>query len=142
MKLARSAFADVEDSAIVLGVVFNDANREARANVGGIFGGGNGEAAVRAHGFETREWDGLEIRFVQDGGVRLWNRFAGARGGPVIGIFRGAKERASGAAVRIKGGEGSIHDNEGDAAEFGGKLDEHFFRDLIFCSFEEAQASS
>src|SRR5579859_8043494 len=137
---ARRAFANMEDSAVLLRVILHDANCEARANVNGILRRGNAEATVGAHGFKPSERHGLKIRFVQDSSVRLWNQFERVGRGPVIRIFCGAKERTGRAAMRIESGKRSVHNNESNPAQLHREFDQYFFRDLIFRSLKETPA--
>src|SRR5580704_17714514 len=88
VNFARRTFADVEDSAIVLRIVFHHADRETRADVNRVLRSWHAETAIRAHGLKPREGHRLEIGLVQYARVRLGNWFAGACCGPMICILR------------------------------------------------------
>src|ERR1700676_769690 len=109
VNFAWRALANVEDSAVLFRIVFHHANGETRAYVNSILRCRNAEAAIRAHGCKPREGCRLKIGLVQYPGVGLGNRFAGVCCGPMIRIFRRAKQRTRRAPVRIKGSERTIH---------------------------------
>src|SRR5271168_3954521 len=93
MKFAGSAFPYVQGSAILLGIVFDDAEREARTEIDGVLRGGNGSAAIVAHGGEAGERHRAKVAFVKEVGIRRRHRLVRVRGGPVIGVLSGAEER-------------------------------------------------
>src|SRR3989442_10287196 len=114
MDLVGRAFLHVENAAVVLRIVFDHADGEALAQIPRVFRAGNGVAAVLTHSLKACEGYGTEFRLIQDCGVRRRNRLAGVGGGPVIGVLRGAEQRAARAAIRIERGEGAVHHDERD----------------------------
>src|SRR6201988_2549916 len=55
MNFAWSAFANVENSAVLLGIIFHHANREPRPNVNCVLRSWDGEATIGAHSGEPSE---------------------------------------------------------------------------------------
>jgi len=116
VNLARGAILDVKDSAVLLRIVFDDANRETRSEIYGVFGGRNGIRAIPPHGFEPREGNGPELPFVQNSGVGFGHGFVRVGGRPVIRIFCGAEKRLAGTTVGIESGERPVDDDKGEQA--------------------------
>src|SRR5215470_18631796 len=102
MNLAGRAFLQVQNAAVALGIVLNDANGETRSDILRIFGGGNRIATILAHALKPRKRYRPEFRLVQDSGIRLGNWFVRVGRRPVIGILCGAKKRKARTAVRIE----------------------------------------
>lgn len=140
MKLARGSFQEIESAAILRRVVFHNANREARAEISGVTGIRDSESGIGAHGLEAREFDRLECGAIQEMSVRLGDRLGSVFGGPVIGVFGRAELRAAGVAVGIECGEGTVDDDERDAAEMFRQHDENLFGDLKFSGAKDAAA--
>ena len=142
VEFVGGGFLDEQGAAVFGGIIFDHAHGEARAEIAGVLGGGDGERGILAHSFEVRAGEGREFESVHQRGVGLRNRRGGIGGGPVIGVFRRAELGFSGTAVGIEGGEGTVNDHQRYFLQLDGKFDEDFFGDLIFRDFELAEAGA
>src|SRR6266480_3571105 len=84
-----------------------------------------------------READWFEYPRVQDFSVSFRDWFFRLKHFPVIGVKRRAEKGKAAVAVRIKGREGAVHNDEGNFSEFPGKLDQDLFRHLELDPVEE-----
>src|SRR5690349_24696019 len=92
VNLAGLAILDIEDSTVVVWVIFDHTNGETRSQIHGVFSGRDDEAAVLLHRFEAGERNGTELTFIQEARERIGNGFGRISGSPMIGILGGAEQ--------------------------------------------------
>src|SRR5205823_13877658 len=120
VNLPGRALFEIENAAIALRSVLDNADGEARADVLRVFRPRHGFAAISPHSFKPCETHWPEFRFVQDCSIRLRDRLVRIRSCPVICILRRATKGAPRAPIGIECSKGAVTTTSATCCSAGG----------------------